>query len=80
MKSQAATQNMRRSGPAVRVRRQRHGASHDPTSVKGALLLGRPSVLPDRKTHADRELILIAGRYCCRVRTGAILLVRQRVG
>jgi hypothetical protein len=51
-----------------------------PYAVQEWPLLGHPSVLPDRKTHADRELISAPGRYCCRVRTGAILLVPQRVG
>jgi hypothetical protein len=34
MKSPAVTQNTRRSAPAVRARRGRHGAFHDPSRWK----------------------------------------------
>ena len=50
----------------VRTRRRSaaSGTAHSSTLRRSrqAPLLGRPSVLPDRKTHADRELTRAAGR------------------
>ena len=71
MKSPAATQNMRRSGPAVRARRRRHGAFPDPTSVYGGAFT-RP---PERPSGSQDAHGLRIDSDC-----GAVLLPRAHRG
>jgi hypothetical protein len=76
MKSPAETQNMRRSGPAVRARRRRHGAFHDPTSWKQRFYSCRHDTRPPERPSGSQDARGLGIDSDC----GAVLLPRAHRG